>query len=186
MPAGSRQVGQVDQAVGADQEEEIVAGPLAVHGLQRLDAVVRAGAPGLDLGDLEGRVAGDRDPGHLEAMSDRRPVSPLVRRSAGDDEPDPVEPAGLAALLGQDQVAEMDRVERAAEKPQSHGVENSRPIPAIPHRSSGDRPLSCGQTCRNRVNWQRKMPARGKTASKQCAWRRRSSTIGPTHEPCQS
>ncbi len=37
--------GQVDEAVGADQEEEIVAGPLAVHGLQGIDAVVRAGAP---------------------------------------------------------------------------------------------------------------------------------------------
>ena len=55
-----------------------------------------------------------------------------MRGSAGDDKPDPVEPAGLAALLGQDQMAEMDRVERAAEKSQSHSVENSRPIPAIP------------------------------------------------------
>ena len=124
---------KVDDAVGADQEEEIVAGPLAVHGVQRIDAVVRAGAAGLDLGNLEGLVAGDRDPGHLDAVRDRRAVSPLVRRSARDDKPDPVEPAGLAALLGQDQVAEMDRIECAAEKTQPHGVETpARSLPFPP------------------------------------------------------
>jgi hypothetical protein len=44
-----------------------------------------------------------------------------VRRLAGDDEPDPLQPARLAALFGEDQVAYVDRVERAAEKSQSHG-----------------------------------------------------------------
>ena len=38
-------------------------------GLEGLDAVVRAGPAGLDLGDLERRVAGDGDPGHLQAVA---------------------------------------------------------------------------------------------------------------------
>ena len=126
MPAGLAPGGQVHQAVGADQEEQLVLGPLAVDRLQRLDAVMRAGPRGLDVGDLERRVAGDRDPGHLQAMGDRRPVAPLVRRRAGDHEPDPVQAARLAALLGQDQVAQVDRVERPAEKPQSHRQKSPR------------------------------------------------------------
>ncbi len=120
--------GKIDQAVGANQEEKLVAGPIAVHGFQRIDTVVRAGSAGFDLGNLEGRIAGGRDPDHLQAMSDRRAVSPLVRRSTGDHKPDAVQPAGLAALLGQDQVAEMNRVERAAEKTQSHDPRISRTI----------------------------------------------------------
>jgi hypothetical protein len=43
-----------------------------------------------------------------------------VRWSAGDHEPDPVEPARFAGLLGQDEMTQVDRVERAAEKPESH------------------------------------------------------------------
>jgi hypothetical protein len=64
-------------------------------------------------------------------MGDRRAVSRLVWRCAGDDEPDPVKLARLSALLRQDQVPEMDRVEGAAEKPQSHGEENSLAILTI-------------------------------------------------------
>ena len=48
--------------------------------------------------------------------------SPRLCGGAGDHKPDPVQPAGLAALLGQDQVPEMDRIERAAEKTESHGA----------------------------------------------------------------
>ncbi len=90
--------------------------------------------------DLESRVPGRRDPGHLQAVGDRRAVTPLVGRSAGDDEPDAVQIARFATLLGQDQVAKMDRVKRAAEQPQTHGNENSRRFVVIrtrDHQPSG-------------------------------------------------
>ena len=156
-----------------------------MHGFQRVDAVVRAGAPGLDLGNLKGLVAGDRDPGHLDAVRDRRAVPTFVRGSARDDKPDPVEPAGLAALLGQDQVAEMDRIECAAEKTQSHGVETparSLPFPPLIRRLS----IFLWTNVQKLGELAKEDAGRGKTASKQCAWRRRSSTIDPTHELCQS
>ena len=120
--------GKIHQAISANQEEKLVAWSTAVHGFQRIDTVVRAGSAGFDLGNLEGRIAGRRDPGHLQAMSYRSAVSPLVRRCTCNHKPDAVQPAGLAALLGQDQVAEMNRVERAAEKTQSHDPRISQRI----------------------------------------------------------
>ena len=52
--------------------------------------------------------------------ADRRPAPRLVRRRAGRDQPDPVQAAGLPALLGQDQVPQVDRVECPAVQSQSH------------------------------------------------------------------
>ena len=74
-----------------------------------------AGPPGLDVRDLEGGVARHGDPGHLQAVGHRGPIARLVRRGPRDHEQDPVQAAGLAARLGQDQVAQVDRVERPAE-----------------------------------------------------------------------
>ena len=48
--------------------------------------------------------------------------------------------------LGQDQVPQVDRVERAAEQPQSHRLVG--PPGSVRYRS-----ISCGQACRNRVKW---------------------------------
>ena len=96
---------QVRQAVGADQEEQVVIRLVAADGLERFDAVVRAGPHGLDLRDRERRVPGDRDPGHLQPVSHRGPITGLVRRCAGDHEPEPVQPACLTALLGQNQMS---------------------------------------------------------------------------------
>ena len=176
--------GEIDQAIGADQEEEVILGTLGVDRAQGIDAVMRAGAAGLELGDLEVGVAGDGDPGHLQAVGHRRPVAPLVRGRAGDHEPEPVQLAGLATLLGQDQVPEVDRVERAAEKPQSH----RQKAPAEPLRSPWSaivHPFSCGQTCRNRVNWQGKTPCSDTVPRYRGFPAAAISTIGPIHEPCQ-
>ena len=71
-------------------------------------------------------MPGHRDPRHLEAMSHRRPFAALVRRLAGNHEPDTVERTALAALLGQDQMPQMDRVKCASENSQSHQREIPR------------------------------------------------------------
>jgi len=60
--------GQVNQAVGADQEEELVVGPIPMHRFQRLDTVMRSGASSLEIGHLERRVPGRCNPGHLQAV----------------------------------------------------------------------------------------------------------------------
>jgi hypothetical protein len=59
-------------------------------------------------------MAGDGDPDHFQAVGHRGPAPRLVRRGPGEYEPDPIQAAHLATLLGQDQVAEVDRVERPA------------------------------------------------------------------------
>ena len=99
----------------------LVIGALAVDLLQGLEAVVGARPSGLDLRDVERRMPGHGDPGHLQAIRDTRLAAGLVRRLARHDEPDTVQTTRLTALLGQDQVSQMDRVERASEKPQAHG-----------------------------------------------------------------
>jgi hypothetical protein len=107
--------GKLGEAVGADEEEELVFGSLAVDRLEGFHAIVRAGAARFDLGDFEGRVTGDGDAGHFETVGDRRRAAWLVRGLAGDHEPHTVECARFATALGQDQVPEVDRVKRATE-----------------------------------------------------------------------
>ena len=66
-------------------------------------------------------MAGDRELEHLGPLVARRDrFGRLVRRIAGGNEPHLVEPALLAAPLGQEQVSEVDRIERSAEKTESH------------------------------------------------------------------
>ena len=58
---------------------------------------------------------------HLAALLEPGdPAVRLVRRVGARHEPDLVEPGLVAALLGQDQVAHVDRVERAAEDADAH------------------------------------------------------------------
>ena len=81
---------------------------------------MRTRPPALEIRRLKRRMPGDRDPDHLQPMRQRRPIAPLMRRFARDHEPDPVQPTRLAALLGQDQVPDMNRVKRTAKKPEPH------------------------------------------------------------------
>ena len=73
-------------------------------------------------GDLEIKVFNE----HL-GSPDKRGESPtaFVRRMRGRDEPDLFEPPLLPALLGQNQVSEMDRIERAAKNADAH-------VPVLP------------------------------------------------------
>ena len=69
--------------------------------------------------DLEGRVAGDGQLDHLGALIEGLEAIRLVGVIAGGDEPDLIELSLLAALLGHDQVAEVDRIEGPAEDAQA-------------------------------------------------------------------
>ncbi len=60
------------------------------------------------------------DPRHFEPVFDVGPPPRLVRRRARDDEPDSVKPARFPARLSEDQMTQVDRVERAAVDAQSH------------------------------------------------------------------
>src|SRR5262249_15558469 len=60
------------------------------------------------------------NPRHLKPVSHRRSFPALVGRLTGDHEPDAVERAALAALLSQNQMAEVNWIKRAPEQSQSH------------------------------------------------------------------
>ena len=107
-------VQQIEEGLGADDRCRSPAGPPAP-----VEGVHRVGGPApreLDVGDLEARVLAHRERGHPVAVGrggqlGRRLVGRLGRRH----EQEPVEPEGLADLVGHEQVAEVDRVERSAE-----------------------------------------------------------------------
>ena len=112
---------EIRQRVGPDQKKEF---PRRVVGMklpERVDREAAAFAGQLHAIHRKLRMAGDRKFEHLGAPLARRDrLGHLVRRRAGRNEPDLVEPAFFAAAFGQDQVSKMDRVERSAEKTKSH------------------------------------------------------------------
>ena len=67
--------------------------------------------------------------GQLDHFQARRPreqaLSALVRRVVGGDEHDPIEREGLSRGLGQQEVAEVDWIERPAKHPNSHHLVGS-------------------------------------------------------------
>ena len=126
-PLGLAPVGEIGQAVGADQEEQVVLGPVA------------RGPPPGSRRCSGGRAVGPRSP------RPRRPGGPRWRSGPSPGGRPPAvrspglcggapattnqtrsRPQRLAARLGQDQVPQVDRVERPAEQPQSHRVGPSR------------------------------------------------------------
>lgn len=98
-PLGLSPEGQVNEAVRTDQEKEFVVWAFLAEGFQGLDAVVRAGAAGLDFRDGEVGVAGDGQSDHFEPVMGAGAITPLVWRLARDDEPDLVKVAGFPANL---------------------------------------------------------------------------------------
>ena len=116
---------------GADEQEgvetqdqvQVVARPERgremAHGV---DGIGGARAGDLDVGNAEARPVRHRQPHHLEPVMRRRsgPAAP-VRRHAARNEADLVQRVLLFHLLGAPQVAEVDRVEGAAEQAESHG-----------------------------------------------------------------
>ena len=120
-PLGLPPVREVGQAVGADEEEQVVLGPLgggpppasrrcsaARAAGSRSRRPRRPGAPRWRSGPSPGgRPPAVRSPG----LCGGAPATTNQTRSS---------PQRLAARLGQDQVPQVDRVERPAEQAQSH------------------------------------------------------------------
>ena len=94
----------------------LVARPLLTQQLQRTEGEGRAVALDLELGALEQLVPCHRALGHLEPHArPRLGLDPLVRRLAGRDQQHLVEPELERRLLGEHEVADVRRVEGAAE-----------------------------------------------------------------------
>src|ERR1700691_2820483 len=78
-------------------------------------------APDLRVGDHAVALSLGRQPPRLQAMIGRcQPVVRLVRRRRRRDEVDQVQAERFAILLGRPQMAEMDRIEAAAEQAYAH------------------------------------------------------------------
>ena len=76
---------------------------------------MRAGPVGVDVRDAEGVVARDRQLGHPHARCHRGQTAPLlVGRVAGGDKVNEIQVELIARFLGQNQVADMNRIKRAA------------------------------------------------------------------------
>jgi hypothetical protein len=74
-------------------------------------------------------MAGDRDSDHLDAVRYRSPAyGGLVRGRSRNHEPNSLEPAGFPATFRQDQVPDMDRVERPAEQSETHRYPPRKPL----------------------------------------------------------
>src|SRR5262245_57285082 len=83
--------------------------------LERVRGEVGAIALALDWLNAKCGVAGNRQLHHLDALIEARQVlALLVRRDVCRHKPDLVEAPLLAALLGEDQMAQVDGVERPA------------------------------------------------------------------------
>ncbi len=134
--------GQFPQTVGADDEPEFR--PPAVEVPQLLDRLHRVRDPPaaqLDVGGAESRVARRRELDHAQPVPPaREPGGVLVRRDVARDEQHPVRPERLPRPLGDDQVPEMDRVERAAHDPDPGRL--PRPVSPAPH-GRHDQSLTC-------------------------------------------
>ena len=79
---------------------------------------MRAGAVNINPRNAESLVAGDGQLDHGDAGISRgeAPIM-LVRRIARGDEIDDLQPELIARFLGQDQMPDMDRIERPAQHP---------------------------------------------------------------------
>src|ERR1700676_1756664 len=86
-----------------------------------VDRVGGSGAPDFGLRDHEVAIAAGRDSDHLQAMIHwGDPALRLVRRRRSRNEINQVERQRLAVLFRCAQMAEVDRIEAAAEQPYAH------------------------------------------------------------------
>src|SRR5687767_553067 len=104
---------ELAHGVGSHDEVELT---LAAQGLEGIDRVRRALAIELERGDLEARLVGGRESEHRETVLLRRDgATVLQRRPAGRDEDHAIERDALEGCLGDREMADMHRIERAAE-----------------------------------------------------------------------
>ncbi len=113
---------QLDQRVGADEQEPFRLGLGLPQLLQRIHGIAGARTPVLALINAKGRMAGNGQVQHFRALGEWGDgLLLLVRRPRRRHEQHLVQPPLLAALLRQDQVPEMHRIECAAKDADTHG-----------------------------------------------------------------
>lgn len=117
QPPDVTPVRQFLQRISADDEIELGIGMTALQFRDGFDGVRRAAAPNFDVVGHELFTATDGQPHHFQAFcSGNVPVERLVRRRGGGDEFHAVQPQGLHRIVRDEQVPDVDRVERAAEQ----------------------------------------------------------------------
>ena len=88
---------------------------------QRVGRIIHAAAVGFVAADGKRQIAADGQFEHFDAFWRRRQVALLLmRRSGRRQEPDRVQRRLFAATFRQQKMAQMDRVERAAEDADAH------------------------------------------------------------------
>ena len=97
-------------------EEQVARRILGVNLAERVDRKAATGPRKLHPVNLKLRMAGDRELDQLSPMRPRRnSIGRFVRRLPGRQKPDPIQSALLPATLGQEQMPDMDRIERSAD-----------------------------------------------------------------------
>jgi len=120
---GLAPVGEVEEAVGADEVEESVVGEELVESGEGLDSVVRGavGVGSVEGGDAEARVgeAGEGEHGEAVVEGSRRAVG-FERLAACGGEEDLVQVEGVGGSGGDGEVAVVGWVEGSAEEGYAH------------------------------------------------------------------
>ena len=115
-PLGLAPALQPRRDVGPHQEDELVLGPRVAQQLQRTEAERRPLAAVSTSEASISSVRRRRQPRHLQPhLRARLRIDPLVRRLAGRHQQHPIEPQLERRLLGEHQVPDVRRVERAPE-----------------------------------------------------------------------
>src|SRR5262249_11364506 len=114
-------VRQVGQRVGADRQKKLRLRMALLYLGEGIGRIARPRTVFFQLINPERRLSGDGEVGHLDADRQRgQGALLLVRRTGRRNEPDLVQPGLLPALLREDQVGQVNRVEGAAKYADSH------------------------------------------------------------------
>ena len=141
---------EAGERLGREDEPGLVgSGARRPDRAQGVDRVRRPGTVDLQARAREAGVARDRRLDHRDTVLGGRDRPPwLVRRRGGGHEDHPLETERLPRLLGDDQVAVVDRVERAAEDPDG-ARHDALPAGSRPRRCRT--PIARRTGCRNPV-----------------------------------
>ena len=113
------------EGVGADDEDEAVAGMEGLQGADGIDSVGFSGAVEFDGEGVEAGLAGEGEAEHGEAIFvGSEIVGGLVRRHGAGNEPDGVEGEQAQCFAGDGKMSLVDGIERAAEESDGAGHQN--------------------------------------------------------------
>ena len=125
MRCGLPPMGQIVEHVGPQQEKQFARRILVAKMGQSIDAIINAAAVRFITADGKCRMPANRQFQHLNSIL-RRSQFPLLLmgRNGGRHKPYGVQLALFAAAFRQQQMAEMDRIETAAEDSDTHALKD--------------------------------------------------------------